>query len=296
MLRFPFLRFPCLIAIAAFLAGFAGAGAASATACRPSYVGPYSEQCDFAHAGIAKDKSAQNVANAYETCDRAQDEAGNCLTSPVKQIHVIALSALYRAVALQADIAMFAGQYKTAAALLHEKLNVIDIVAKEAKPDDPTVATERAQTKSDLAATVSGECTERAYLASGPARAFAHDRRYGDLEKTLLGESAQYAGCAHIAPTTARKAYIEYVSLVALEEAGRAAQAANDNDDATKLFNLCLTGTARSVRYAAADTKRYLTVLTALCKGRMNGTYRVDQPRPLDQEGGAFRPLALPTN
>jgi hypothetical protein len=296
MFHFRSFRLPVAIAVAAFAAGFASANAATSPACRPAYIVPYSEQCDFAHAGIKKDKSTKNVANAYETCDRAQDESGNCLASPVKQIHVVALGALYRAVSEQADIAMFAGQYKTAEALLHEKLNVLNIVQKEAKPGDPTIVSERAATKADLAATVSGECTERAYLASAPARAFSHDRRYKDLEKTLVGESAQYTACAHLATTAKHRAYIEYISLVAIEEAGRAAQAANDQDDAAKLFNLCLSGTARSIAYAASDTKRYLTVLTALCNGRMNGTYRVDQPRPLDQEGGAFRPLALPTN
>jgi hypothetical protein len=295
MRRFPMFRLSFLIAVAAFVAGLGGADAATNPACRPAYIVPYSEQCDFAHAGVKKDRSPKNVADAYETCDRAQDQAGNCLTSPVKQVHVVALSALYRAVSQQADIAMFAGQYKTAEALLHEKLNVLNIVAKEGKPNDATVATERTQAKADLATTTSGECTERAYLSSAPARAFAHDHRYSDLEKTLVGESAQYTDCAHLAATPTRKAYVEYISLVAIEEAGRAAQAANDTDDANKLFNVCLKGTARSVRYAASDTKRYLTVLTTLCKGRMDGTYRVDQPRPLDQEGGAFRPLALPT-
>ena len=111
-----------------------------------------------------------------------------------------------------------------------------------------------------------------------------------------MGESAQYTGCAHLATTPAKKAYIEYIALVAIEEAGRAAQAANDSDDARKLFGVCMKGTARSMSYASYNTKEYLGVLTTLCKGRLNGVYRPDQPRPMDQEGGAFRPLALPKN
>jgi hypothetical protein len=292
MLRSLIFTVTALLAFGVFATGARGAN----PPCRPSYIVPYSEQCDFAHGSIKKDNSPKNVQYAYDACDRAQDQAGNCLTSPVKQIHVVALSALYRAVSEQADIAMFAGQYKTAEALLREKLNVINIASREAKPGDASIDAERIATKSDLATTLSGECTERAYLASAPARAFAHDRRYKDLEKTLVGESAQYLGCAHTATTAKRKAYIEYIAFVAIEEAGRAAQAANDNADSTKLFNVCLKGTAKSERYAASDTKKYLTVLTALCRGRMNGTYRVDQPQPIDQESGPFRPLALPTS
>jgi hypothetical protein len=282
--------------LAGIVLGGSAARAEDAAPCRPAFIGPYSEQCDFAHSSIKKDGSPKNVAYAFATCDRAQDQAGNCLASPVKQVHVIALSALYRAVSEQADIALFAGQYKTAESLLHEELNVLNIAQREAKPGDPALIAERLRTKADLAATVSGECTERAYLSSGPARAFAHDRRYRDLEKTLVGESAQYTGCAHLATTPAKKAYIEYIALVAIEEAGRAAQAANDSDDARKLFGVCMKGTARSMSYASYNTKEYLGVLTTLCKGRLNGVYRPDQPRPMDQEGGAFRPLALPKN
>jgi hypothetical protein len=285
-----------VFALAAALAACsAGAAAEDSAGCRPAYVVPYSEQCDFGHASIKKDGSPRNVAAAYEACDRAQTEAGNCLSSKVRQLHVVALSALYRAVSEQADIAMFAGQYKTAEALLGEKTSILDIAAREAKPGDGTIAAERQQTKTDLATSQAGECLERAYLAGSPARAFAHDHRYKDLEKTLAAQYAQYSGCANMEVSQPKKAYVQYVALVALEESGRAAQAAGDGRNANKLFAACLTGTAR-VQNGSADTERYLSVLTQLCKGRMNGTYRVDQPRPLDREGEGFKPLALPAS
>jgi hypothetical protein len=271
------------------------AAADSASECRPAYVVPYSEQCDFEHLSIKKDGSPKNVEAAYGACDRAQTEAGNCLTSKIKQLHVIALSALYHAVSQQADIAMFAGQYKTAEALIREQLGVLDIAAREAKPGDPTVATERAAAKADLAASLAGSCRERAYLAGLPARQFAHDHRYKDLEKILIDQSAEYEACAKLAASPRQKAYVEYSSLVALEESGRAAQAANDNGNANKLFKACLSGAARANGYAQGNTKQYLATVTGLCSGRMSGKYRVDQPRPLDREGESFKPLALPS-
>jgi len=256
----------------------------SASVCRPAYVVPYSEQCDFDHLSIKKDGSPKNVEAAYGACDRAQTEAGNCLTSKVKQLHVVALSALYHDVSEQADIA-----------LIREQLGVLDIAAREAKPGDPTVATERAAAEADLAASQAGTCRERAYLAGLPARGFAHDHRYKDLEKILISQSAQYEACANMAASPRQKAYVEYSSLVALEESGRAAQAANDNDNANKLFKACLSGAARANGYAEGNTKHYLAIVTGLCSGRMSGKYRVDQPRPLDREGESFRPLALPS-
>jgi len=273
----------------------AGATAAEPDApCRPAFVVPYSEQCDFEHHDVRRDASPKNVEAAYAACDRAQTEAGNCLSSKVKQLHVVALSALYRAVAEQADIAMFAGQYKTAEALLRERLSILDIAAREAKPGDPSVVAERAATQTDIANAIAGACTERAYLGGAPARGFAHDHRYKDLEKILVGQAAQYAACARLAANPAKRAYAEYVSLVALEESGRAAQAASDNGDAAKLFAACLSGAARSEKYASDNTKRYLAIVSGLCRGRIDGKYTVDQPRPLDREGESFKPLALP--
>jgi hypothetical protein len=267
----------------------------TADPCRPAYVVPYSEQCDFEHHGITTDASPKNVAAAYAACDRAQTEAGNCLSSKVRQLHIVALSVLYRAVSEQADIAMFAGQYKTAEALLREQLEVLDIVAREAKPGDAAVAMHRAQTESDLAASIAGACRESAYVAGLPAREFAHDRRYKDLEKLLVDQWARYESCARLAPSPRQKAYVEYIGLVALEESGRAAQAAQDNANAVKLFTACLSGSTRVSRYAAGSTKQYLALVTALCHGRMSGKYRVDQPQPLDREAERFTPLALPS-
>jgi hypothetical protein len=292
MQRFAF----ALVASIAACSAVAEAADLGAGACRAAYVVPYVDQCDFDHASIEKDDSRSNVAAAYMACDRAQTEAGNCLDSKVKQLHVVALSALYRAVSEQADIAMFAGQYKTAEALLREKLSVLDIAAKEGKPADPTIAAERASTQTDLATSLAGQCTERAYMAGAPAHAFAHDHRYKDLEKILAGQYAQYSACANLATSPRKRAYVQYVALVALEESGRAAQAAGDQSDANKLFTACLAGTARSLQAASSYTKHYLTVLTRLCAGRMKGTYGVDQPRPLDREGQSFKPLALPAS
>ena len=281
--------------LAAVCAAISAASAAPAgSVCRPPYVMPYAEQCDFQHNSVRKDRSRENVAAAYAACDRAQTEAGNCLSSKVKQLHVISLSALYRTVAEQADIAMFAGQYKTAEALLREDLGVLDIAAREARPGDPSVAGERRAVDLAIEDSLAGECTERAYLAGVPARAFAHDHRYKDLEKALAAQYVAYSGCARLATTTRKRVYTEYVALVALEESGRAAQADGNQGNATKLFGACLRGAARSSPLAAGNTKHYLAILTALCAGRMSGKYRFDQPRPLDREGEGFRPLALP--
>jgi len=283
-----------ILAFGCFAAAAAAAVAEPDSSCRPAYVVPYSDQCDYEHHSIKKDPSPANVAGAYAACDRAQTEAGNCLSSKVKQLHTVALSALYRAVSQQADIAMFAGQYKTAEALLREQLGVLDIAAREARPGDPAIALERAEAKNDLADSIAGACRERAYLAGLPARGFAHDHRYRDLEKIRVGQATQYEACAKTATTPRQKAYDEYVALVALEESGRAAQAAQDDSDAGKLFRACLSNASRVAKYATGTTKHYVAIVTGLCDGRMSGKYGVDEPRPLDREGETFRPLALP--
>jgi hypothetical protein len=258
----------------------AGTEAEASDACRQSYVVPYGEQCDF--------------QAAYAACDRAQTEAGNCLSAKQHDLHAVSLAALYRAVSEQADIALFAAQYKIAEALLREKLGILDIAQRETAPGDTSVSTERAATQRDLAESLAGECTERAYLDAAPERGLARAHKYVDLEKLLAHKYDNYTTCAKLTSVRQHKAYVEYVGLVALEESGRAAQAAGQTDNANKLFTACLAGAKRSSVYASPQTKHYLAIVTTLCTGRMNGTYRFDQPEPLDADDGKFKPLSLP--
>jgi hypothetical protein len=272
----------------------AASAAAEADPCRPAYVVPYADQCNFAYGTIKKDSSAPNVQAAYAACDRAQTEAGNCLGSKTHDLHAVALSAMYRSVALQADIALFAGQYALADALLREKLGLLDIAARETAPGDTTVRTERAATERDLAETDAGRCTERALLQAAAERGFAHAHAYVDLEKLLARKYAAYTACAKLTTVPAHKAYVEYLGLVALEESGRAAQAAGQTDNAAKLFTACSAGAKRSRPYASNQTKKYLATVTTLCAGRLSGKWRFDQPEPLDADDGKFKPLSLP--
>jgi hypothetical protein len=272
----------------------AAAASPAPDACRPAYVVPYGEQCDFAYKSIKKDSSAANVQASYSACDRAQTEAGNCLSSKDHDLHAVALAALYRAVAEQADIALFAAQYTIAEALLREKLGILDIAAREVHPGDTSVATERAATKRDLAESQAGECTERAFLHAAAERGLAHAHKYVDLEKLLVRKYDEYTSCAKMTTVPDHKAYVEYVGLVALEESGRAAQAAGQNDNATKLFDACSRGAKRSSAYASAQTKRYLDIVATLCEGRLDGKWRFDEPQPLDADDGKFKPLSLP--
>jgi hypothetical protein len=272
----------------------AAAASAAADPCRPAFVVPYAEQCDFAYRSIKKDASAANVEAAYAACDRAQTEAGNCLGSKTHELHAVALSAMYRSVSRQADIALFAGQYTVAEALLREKLGLLDIAARETPPGDTTVSSERAATTRDLAETAAGQCTERAVLQAAAERGFAHGHKYVDLEKLLARKYDEYTVCAKLTIVPEHKAYVEYLGLVALEESGRAAQAAGQTDNAAKLFTACLEGAKRSRPYASNQTKKYLATVTTLCAGRMSGKWRFDQPEPLDADDGKFKPLSLP--
>ena len=281
------------LTVAALCGGIASA-AANDVPCRPAYVVPYAEQCDFGHRGLRTDASTKNVAAAYLACDRAQTVAGACIGSHTKQIHAVALSALYRDVSQQADIAMFAGQYKTAEALLREKLSVIDVVAREARPGDRSAAAERAQTRRDIADTVVGQCTERAYAASGQQRALAHARKFDDLAALLQRKYGDYMACAKLATAPQKRAYVQYVALVALEESGRASQAAGKPDAARDAFDRCSSGANAARNDASSVTKGYLATLVSLCDGRKSGRYRPDQPQPLDADTGGFRPLTLP--
>jgi hypothetical protein len=275
------------------LAAAAGASADS-DACRPAFVIPYAEQCNFAYKTIKKDSSTENVQAAYAACGRAQNEAVNCLSSKTHDLHAVALAALYRSVSQQADIALFAGQYAVAEALLREKLSVLNIASRESPPGDTTVERERAAAKRDLAETAAGQCTERAVLQAAAERGLAHAHKYVDLEKLLARKYDEYSICAKLTIVPEHKAYVEYLGIVALEESGRAAQAAGQTDNATKLFTACTAGAKRSSPYASEQTKKYLTTVTTLCAGRMNGKWRFDQPEPLDADDGKFKPLSLP--
>jgi hypothetical protein len=281
----------CLLLL---LLGAATAAKADPDPCRPAYVIPYSEQCDFAYRTIKKDASPQNVQAAFEACERAQTEAGNCLDAKTRQQHVVALAAMYRSVSEQADIALFAGQYVVAEALLREKLGLLDVAARESAPGDATVERERAAIKRDLAETAAGQCTERALIQAEPERGLARAHKYVDLEKLLARKYDDYTACANLTIVPQHKAYVEYLGLVALEEGGRAAQAAGQSDNAAKLFTACTEGAKRSSSYASNQTKKYLATVTTLCAGRMSGKWRFDQPEPLDADDGKFKPLSLP--
>ena len=287
--------------IFAMLAISVVARAAAATApidrpCRPEYVVPYTEQCTFGYRGIEKDRSPENLQNAFGACDRAQSVSVACVKSPTRQVHVVALNALYTAVSAQSEIAMFAGQYAIAESLLREKLTVIEAVGREAQPGDKGLESARASTQRDLADTLAGQCTWKALSTAGQQQQLVRSRRYGDLSTLLKKKADDYGACARLAATPQHRAYVQYLRSVALEEGGRAAQAAGRRDDANRLYRTCLDDTVRATPDAAPTVKGELGIVTTLCRGRMAGRYRVDQPEPIDADDGKhFKPLAVPT-
>jgi hypothetical protein len=263
--------------------------------CRPEYLLPYAEQCTFGYHGIAKDHSPANLQNAFMACDRAQTVSVSCVKSPTRQIHEVALNALYTSVAAQSEIAMFAGQYAVAESLLREKLSVIEAIGKEAQPNDRGLQAARQSTLRDIADTQAGQCTWKALATAGEQQRLLRAHAYGDLAKLLARKATVYDSCARLAATPEHRAYVEYLGYVALEESGRAAQAAGRRDDAKQTYRACIDGTARSARYAAPDVRGYLNVVRTLCVGRADGRYGVDQPQAIDADDGkTFRPLTLP--
>lgn len=289
MVRFSFGCAALLVALCTLTA------AARADDCRKEFVVPYAEQCGYAYGSLKKDQSAANLSAAFAACGRAQDVAAPCVASKDRTLHGVATSALYRDVTQQAEIAMFAQQFAVAQALLREKLQVLDVAARDVKPHDATVARERAATKLDLKDAIAGECTVRATAGAGAQRALAHDRKYADLETLLKRKSQDYAGCAKLAASPAKRAYIEYEGLVAIEESGRAAQASGADNDSAELYAICVAGADHSQTYAAPAVRAYLKTVATLCAGRAKGTYRVDEPEPLDADPGKkFTPLRLP--
>ncbi|GAC1544483.1 MAG: hypothetical protein NVS3B16_12510 [Vulcanimicrobiaceae bacterium] len=286
--------FTLAAALAAFAAVAAGAFAASDD-CRKEYVVPYAEQCNYAYKTLKKDASPANLSAAFAACGRAQNVAVSCVKTSDKMLHGVALGALYRDVTQQAEIAMFAQQFSVAEALLREKLQVLDVVSADAKKPDATIAKERAATKTDLADALAGECTTRATATAAQQRDLGRAHKYSELAALLKRKSQDYGTCAKLATTPAKRAYIEYVGLVALEESGRAAQAAGARQDASELYRICVNGANRSATYAVAPVKGFLQTVSALCAGRESGKYAVNQPEPLDAENGkAFKPLTLP--
>jgi hypothetical protein len=142
-------RTAALIAVAAVLAVPFGALAAtdSAQPCRPEFVVPYTDQCTFAYRAIGGDHSPASLQNAFTTCDRAQTVSVACVKSSTRQIHVIALNALYTDVSAQAEVAMYAGQYAVAETIFREKLSVLDAIGQEARPGDKGLQAARASTE-----------------------------------------------------------------------------------------------------------------------------------------------------
>ena len=276
-------------------AAAAGDVASAAGPCRTEFVVPYSDQCTFAYHGIAKDRSPQNLQTAFMACDRSQTAAVACTKSSVRQVHVLSLGALYTAVSAQSEIAMFAGQYAVAEALLREKLSVIDAIGKEARPGDRGLDAARRSTEGDIADALAGQCTWKALAVAGRQQQLLRSHKYGDLSTLLQKKASDYAACSRLAATPQHRAYVEYLGYVALEEGGRAAQAAGQRNDASRLYRSCIVGTSRAEGYAERSVKGYLDTVNVLCRGRMNGKYRIDQPEPMDADDGShFKPLSIP--
>jgi hypothetical protein len=191
---------------------------------------------------------------------------------------------------------MQARQFRVAEALLRERLDVIAIVAREARPGDTGPGKERAAAQRALAQSKAGECTERALASAARQYELGKAHRYGDLAVMLKKKYDDYVACERLVPLPADRAYVGYVALVALEESGRAAQAAGERDEAAITYQSCVDGAERTAHDATARVKGYLATVEALCRGRKDGTYAVDQPEPIGApDGKTLRPLALPT-
>jgi len=281
-----------VLALAAF--GAAVTAASAADECRPEYITPYAQQCDFEYHGIRKDQSVAYVGRAYDACARAQAVAVVCVKSSDRKTHLIAEAALYRDVTEQAEIATFAGQFALAEALLREKSDVLRVVSKDRPKNDPEVRRERSSIASDLQDVKAGECTSLALVNAQSQSDLAKAHKYEDLAKLLFAKAQAFVACAPLATSKAKSAYIKYQGLVALEERGRASQAANDKTLANDRYGACLSDANEASSDASATVKKYLTIVHTLCKSRMLGKYPVDKPQPLDQGTKEFQPVAMP--
>ena len=263
--------------------------------CQKPYVVPYAEQCSFGYKSLKKDTSPRNLSAAFAACGRAQNVAVSCVKTSNRHLHAVALEAMFQDVTQQAEIAVFAQQFAVASALLREKLQIIDVVAHDSKPGDPAVARERSAAKIDLADATAGLCTQTVLAGATDQKQLARDRKFGELATLLEEKSGQYAACAVKAPTHWKRAYLEYVGIVALEESARASQAAGDTSDAQVRYRACISDANRITAYAKAPVTEYLKTIAVLCTGRRDGTYAVDQPTPIDQpDAKGFKPLVLP--
>ncbi len=294
----PFSLNVCAGAIAtlgALIAVSAGADAA-ADSCKPQYVVPYAEQCDFNYHQIRKDPSVGAVATAYDSCARAQAVAIVCVKSPDKQVHAVAASALYRDVGEQAEIALFSQHFPLAEALLREKRDVLRMLqADRPAQNDADFSRERASIATDLQDAKAGECTTKALGEARDQGDLGRQHKYADLAELLAKKAHAYDRCAALTTTPQKHAYVLYESLVALEESGRAAQGAGNDATAHDRFTKCLAQANGTLPKASPIVRNYLVIVHDLCKGRMQGKIAFDQPTPLDQDAGkSFVPLGLP--
>jgi hypothetical protein len=292
------VRFSLPVLVGALASGAAvlalATAATAADECRPAYITPYAQQCDFDYHGIRKDQSVENVGRAYDACARAQAVAVVCVKSPDRKTHLVAEAALYRDVTEQAEIATFAGQFSLAEALLREKGDVLRVVAGDRPKNDPAVAHERRSIAADLEDAKAGACTSIALLNAQSQSDLARAHKYDDLAKLLFVKAQAFVACAPLATTKDKSAYIKYEALVALEESGRASQATGDQTMANDRYTACLDDTKDASIDASPTVKKYLTIVHSLCKARMLGKYPVDKPEPLDQPSKDFHPLTMP--
>lgn len=264
-------------------------------ACQKAYVVPYAEQCSFAYRSLKRDTSPSNLTAAFTACGRAQNVAVSCVKSPDRHFHAVALEALFQDVTQQAEIAVFAQQFAVASALLREKLQIIDVAAHDAKPGDRAIAKERDAAKIELADATAGLCTQTVLAGGSEQQNLAKARKFTELAALLEREARAYAACAAQAPTRSKRAYLEYVGIVAREEGARASQAAGNAGDAETGYRACAADAERITAYAKAPVTGYLKTVATLCTGRRDGTYAVDQPTPIDQpDAKGFKPLILP--
>ncbi len=269
---------------------------AAADSCKPQYVVPYAEQCDFNYHQIGKDPSVRAVAAAYDSCARAQAVAIVCVKSPDKQIHAVSASALYRDVGEQAEIALFSQHFPLAEALLREKRDVLRMLqADRPAQNDAEFSRERVSIATDLQDAKAGECTTGALGDARNQGDLGRQHKYSELADLLARKARAYDRCATLTTTPQKRAYVVYESLVALEESGRAAQGAGDDATAHDRFTSCVAKANGTLHMASPVVRNYLTIVHDLCKGRMQGKIAFDQPTPLDQDAGkSFVPLGLP--
>lgn len=233
--------------------------------------------------------------DAFTTCDRAASPSADCSASKNRaerhEADVAGLETLWN----EMMITYWAHQYESTKGLGKTRKLVALLLDRDGEHEMALNAYR--ETESFVADTEAEICAERAIKIDHRLDALRAKRGFMDYAAGMRPRIQHLKTCAGKASSSLKRADVYYRAMVAAEETGRAFLAANMREQASESLGKCLQlYDVISSKLGADNVPRYMTDILTMCKGRLDGRYDVDFPRPFDEsDDGIFRPLVIPT-